>query len=146
MCWYWKSSTHQGLPFYVETMRIDKSINIMDFMTNASRNMVMSLYGKCSHKFLCIYLYQLSLKTKFSAFMGVYLLKLNNLIKSNQLIEFKIFPIKALSVICYGLIQLTMIKKALALLQEAQDIAGEKMWARNFCIKITWKWYVELIN
>ena len=76
------------------------------------------------------------MKEKYFAYMEVFLLKFNALIKLKQLTEFKIFLIKVHFVIYFGQIQQKKENLDLDLLLEVLDLVGVMISVKNLTTEI----------
>ena len=89
------------------------------FMMNAWENMKMQTHGKCSPIYSTTYRSQPSCKDKYLELMEDCLLILLVLMTSENLIEFKKYPMKEQFVTCCGVIQIKDL--GLTWVQEVQD-------------------------
>ena len=115
-------------------MNLDKLHKCMVFMMNVSENTEIQMFGNALRNFLIIFLLQLLFKTKYFAYMVVYLLALKRLIKLVNLIEFKRHLMKGQYVTYFGLTQ--MIEWDGEYLQEELVILLDKTLVNNLINKI----------
>ena len=113
-------------------------------MMSVWENTVTRMFGRFSLNYLIIFLWLLSLKTKFSVFTVVFLPVLTHLIKFANSTEFKKYPTKDRFAIYCGLI--LMIVVAGEFLPEELDTASVKIFQNNSITPMAWPELPELIN